>query len=136
WETRILTEAARRRGVPTQMGIQISSTRQQRYGESLVRSGIVGKIREVHTFSNKSWGDEAPLGDAADPVPASLDWDGWLGVSALRPFKRGAYHPSEWRRRVGFGTGTLGDMGCHIYSPPYRALKLTSPIAVTGFGPA
>jgi hypothetical protein len=135
-ETRILTEAARRRGVPTQMGIHISSTRPQRYGEALVRSGIVGRIREVHTFSNKSWGDEAPLGGAADPVPATLDWDGWLGVSAPRPFKKNAYHPAEWRRRVGFGTGTLGDMGCHIYSPPYRALKLTSPVAVTSYGPA
>lgn len=135
-ETRLLTEFARKRGVPTQMGIQISSTKPQRYGEALVRSGIVGRIREVHTFSNKSWGDEAPIGEPTDPVPAALDWDTWLGVSAPRPFKRGAYHPGEWRRRVGFGTGTLGDMGCHIYSPPYRALKLTSPIAVTSFGPA
>jgi hypothetical protein len=57
-------------------------------------------------------------------------------VSAARPFKRAVYHPGEWRRRVGFGTGTLGDMGCHIYSPPYRALKLTSPVAVTAYGPA
>lgn len=133
-ETRILTEYARKRGLPTQMGIQISSTRPQRYGEALVRSGIVGKIREVHTFSNKSWGDAAPLPEPIDPVPAALDWDGWLGVSELRPFKRPAYHPGEWRRRVGFGTGTLGDMGCHIYSPPYRALKLTSPVSVTAYG--
>jgi predicted dehydrogenase len=135
-ETRLLSEEARRRGLTTQMGIQVSSSRSQRYGEALVRSGIVGKIREVHTFSNKSWGDDKPLPDAADPVPAPLDWDSWLGVGAPRPFKRGAYHPGEWRRRVGFGTGTLGDMGCHIYSPPYRALKLTSPISVTAFGPS
>ena len=54
---------------------------------------------------------------------------------AARPFKRGVYHPGEWRRRVGFGTGTLGDMGCHIYSPPYRALKLTSPLSVTASRP-
>jgi hypothetical protein len=57
-------------------------------------------------------------------------------VSAPRPFKHGVYHPGEWRRRVGFGTGTLGDMGCHIYSPPYRALKLTSPVSVTAYGPS
>jgi len=135
-ETRLLTHEARRRGLTSQMGIQVSSTRSQRYGEALVRSGIVGKIREVHTFSNKSWGDDKPLGDAVDPVPAAFDWDDWLGVSAARPFKRGAYHPGEWRRRVGFGTGNLGDMGCHIYSPPYRALKLTSPVSVTAYGPS
>ena len=135
-ETRLLTEEARKRNLTTQMGIQVSSSRPQRYGEALVRSGVVGKIREVHTFSNKSWGDDKPLPDAVDPVPASLDWDEWLGVGPSVPFKRGAYHPGEWRRRVGFGTGTLGDMGCHIYSPPYRALKLTSPIAVTAYGPA
>jgi predicted dehydrogenase len=134
-ETRLLTEEARRRKLTTQMGIQVSSSRSQRYGEALVRSGIVGKVREVHTFSNKSWGDEKPLPDATDPVPAPFEWDEWLGVSDPRPFKRGAYHPGEWRRRIGFGTGTLGDMGCHIYSPPYRALKLTSPVSVTAFGP-
>jgi hypothetical protein len=134
-ETRTLTEYARRKGLTSQMGIQVSSSRVQRYGEALVRSGIIGKIREVHTFSNKSWGDDKPLPEAIDPVPAPLDWDEWLGVSAERPFKRTVYHPGEWRRRVGFGTGTLGDMGCHIYSPPYRALNLTSPIAVTAYGP-
>lgn len=135
-ETRMLTEYARRKRLTTQMGIQVSSSRAQRYGEALVRSGIVGKVREVHTFSNKSWGDDKPLPEESDPVPAPLDWDEWLGVSAVRPFKRTVYHPGQWRRRVGFGTGTLGDMGCHIYSPPYRALKLTSPIAVTAYGPA
>jgi predicted dehydrogenase len=135
-ETRILTEYARRHGLASQMGIQVSSSKPQRYGEALARSGIVGKIREVHTFSNKSWGDDKPLGDSADPVPPPLDWDEWLGVNAPRAFKKGAYHPGEWRRRVGFGTGTLGDMGCHIYSPPYRALKLTSPVAVTAYGPS
>jgi hypothetical protein len=135
-ETRMLTEYARRKRLTTQMGIQVSSSRGQRYGEALVRSGIIGKVREVHTFSNKSWGAAEPIPQETRPVPAPLDWDGWLGVSAERPFKRGAYHPGQWRRRVGFGTGTLGDMGCHIYSPPYRALKLTFPVAVTAYGPA
>jgi len=135
-ETRLLTEYARRRGVTTQMGIQVSSTRPQLYGEALVRSGVVGKIKEVHTFSNKSWGDDKPLEVKGDAVPAPLAWDGWLGVNAPRPYIQKAYHPGEWRRRIGFGTGTLGDMGCHIYSPPYRALKLTSPTAVMAAGPA
>ena len=135
FETRAITQMARRTGVVTQMGIQTSSTEPQRYGEWLVRSGVVGKIREVHTFSNKSWGDDKPLPEGSDPVPPTLDWDEWLGVAATRPYRNGAYHPGEWRRRVDFGTGTLGDMGCHIYSPPYRALELTSPTQVTAYGP-
>jgi predicted dehydrogenase len=135
-ETRLLTEYARRKGVTTQMGIQVSSTIPQRYGEAVLQSGLVGKVREVHTFSNKNWGDDKPIGPSTDPIPAPLNWDEWLGVSSPRPFKSAAYHPGEWRRRVGFGTGTLGDMGCHIYSPPYRAMKLTFPTAVTAFGPA
>jgi len=134
-EVRLLTEEARRRKLTTQMGIQVSSSKVQRYGEALIRSGIIGKVREAHTFSNKNWGDDKPLPETDDPVPAALDWDGWTGVSTPRPFKKGIYHPGEWRRRVGFGTGTLGDMGCHIYSPPYRALSLTSPIAITSYGP-
>lgn len=134
-ETRLLAEQARRRKLVTQMGIQVSSSQPQRYGEALARSGIVGKVREVHTFSHKNWGDDKALPEAVDPVPAAFAWDEWLGVSAPRPFKSGAYHPGEWRRRVDFGTGTLGDMGCHIYSPPYRALKLTSPVSVTSYGP-
>jgi predicted dehydrogenase len=134
-ETRALTEYARKARVISQMGIQVSSQQDQRYGEWLVRSGVVGKIREVHTFSNKNWGDDKPLRDGVDQVPPTLDWNEWLGVADSRPFKRNVYHPGEWRRRIGFGTGTLGDMGCHIYSPPYRALKLTAPVKVTSHGP-
>ncbi len=135
-ETRVLTEYARKAKVISQMGIQVSSAEGQRYGEWLVRSGVVGKIREVHTFSNKSWGDDKPLPETTDQVPPTLDWDLWLGVAETRAFKRNVYHPGNWRKRVGFGTGTLGDMGCHIYSPPYRALKLSSPVKVTAHGPA
>lgn len=135
-EVRAMTELARRTGVVTQMGIQVSSSVPQRLGEAVVRSGVIGKIREVHTFSNKSWGQEGPAPAGSDPVPPTLDWDEWIGVGEPRPYKKGAFHPGEWRKRVGFGTGTLGDMGCHIFSPPYRALALTSPLSITSHGPA
>jgi predicted dehydrogenase len=135
-EVRQLTETARKRRLLTQMGIQISSTAPQRLGEALARSGVVGKIKEVHAICAKSWGDEQPLPTDADPIPPAFNWDEWLGVSEPRPFKRTLYHPGNWRKRVGFGTGTLGDMGCHIFSPPYRALKLTAPTSITSHGPA
>jgi predicted dehydrogenase len=135
-EVRMMTALARRQRVVTQMGIQVSSSVPQRVAEAVVRSGAVGKIKEVHTFSNKSWGQEGPIPEGSDPVPSTLDWDEWIGVGEARPFKRGLFHPGEWRRRVGFGTGTLGDMGCHIFSPPYRALGLTAPLSITSHGPA
>jgi predicted dehydrogenase len=96
---------------------------------------MVGKIREVHVFSNKNWGEEGVLPEGADPVPPTLDWDGWVGCAAMRPYLRGRFHPGEWRRRKAFGTGTLGDMGCHIFSPSYRALGLGSPLSITSHGP-
>ena len=84
-ETRMLTEYARRKGLTTQMGIQVSSTRPQRYGEALVRSGIVGKIREVHTFSNKSWGDDKPLPPGTIPFPRrSTGMSGWASALNVR----------------------------------------------------
>jgi predicted dehydrogenase len=135
-EARRLTEYARRRGLVTQMGIQTSSSLPQRLGEAMVRSGMIGKIREVHVFSNKTWGEEGMLPDGADPVPPTLDWDGWIGVAEPRPYLRGKFHPGEWRKRKAFGTGTLGDMGCHIFSPSYRPLGLTSPISIASHGPA
>ena len=135
-ETRILALKARQANLVTQMGIQISSHETQLVTEQLIRDGAVGKIREVHTFCDKAWGDTNPIPDGSDPVPAGLDWDGWIGVSEPRPFKATVYHPGNWRKRQGYGTGTLGDMGCHIFSTPLRGVGLTLPLKVTSHGPA
>lgn len=135
-ETRVLAQYARQRNLVTQMGIQISSHPSQRITEGLIRAGVIGKIREVHTFCDKTWGDTEPIPDGSDPVPEHLDWDGWIGVGEPRPFKAQVYHPGNWRKRIGFGTGTLGDMGCHILSAPVRGLALSLPRQVTSHGPA
>lgn len=134
-ETRLLAATARQRRLVTQMGIQISSHPTQLATEAMIRSGVIGKVREVHTFCDKTWGDMSPLPPGADPVPETLDWDLWLGVSEKRPFKKDVYHPGHWRKRVGFGTGTLGDMGCHIFSTPIRGVNLYLPQSVTSYGP-
>jgi predicted dehydrogenase len=135
-ETRILALCARERNLATQMGIQISSHETQLVTEQLIRKGAVGKIREVHTFCDKAWGDTNPISAGSDPIPPTLDWDGWIGVAEPRPYKANVYHPANWRKRVGYGTGTLGDMGCHILSTPLRGLGLTLPRQVTSHGPA
>lgn len=135
-ECRFITELAREKGVMTQMGIQISSAFTERFAVRLVQDGAVGKIKEVHTFSSKTWGDPNPIPQREDPIPATLNWDHWLAGAAARPYLKGYYHPGDWRRRRDFGTGTLGDMGCHMFSGWMRALALTSPISVKSSGPA
>lgn len=137
YEVRRLTEFARQRGLVTQMGIQIHSLAEYRLAVRLVRDGAIGKVREVHAWSDKDWGNPNPKPDRVDPVPPGFDWDGWLGVAAARPFiGQGYYHPSNWRRLLDFGTGTFGDMGCHIYDPVFNALALTAPLSVRSEGAA
>lgn len=137
YETRKLTEMARRKKLVTQMGIQIHSASEYRAAVQLVQSGAIGKIKEVHSWSNKKWGDTEPVPDRSDAVPETLDWDQWLGVAEKRPFiGEHYYHPANWRKRVDFGTGTFGDMGCHIYDPVFESLALTAPISVRSEGPA
>ena len=137
WECRQLMLRAREKGVMTQMGIQISSEFTERHAVALIQMGAIGKVKEVHTFSNKKWGDMEPVPQKADPVPEGFDWNKWLGPAAERPFIAGYYHPGNWRKRRDFGTGTLGDMGCHMFSGWFRALDLAAPISVksTGLAP-
>ncbi len=136
YETRMLTNFAREKKLVTQMGIQIHSYKVYRQAVAIVQSGVIGKVKEVHTWSSKKWGDTGRPPERNDPVPETLNWDLWLGVSAPRPFVTGYYHPSNWRKRLDFGTGTFGDMGCHIFDPVFEALALTSPLSLRSEGPA
>lgn len=137
YETRQLTEFARQNHLVTQMGIQIHSASEYRLAVRLIQDLAIGKVREVHTWSNKKWGDSTARPDRTDPVPKRLNWDWWLGVAADRPFiGNDYYHPGNWRKRLDFGTGTFGDMGCHIYDPVFKALDLTAPLSVRSEGPA
>lgn len=137
YETRKLTEFALSKKRVTQMGIQIHSNREYKLAVKLVHEGVIGKVREVHTWSNKAWGDNGTKPDRNDPVPPNLNWDLWLGVCQPRPYIGGEwYHPANWRKRLDFGTGTFGDMGCHIFDPVFGALGLTAPLSVRSEGAA
>ena len=127
-ETRAITEAARKYGVQTQMGNQGHSSERIRQVCEWVWGGVIGEVREVYAWSSR------PSGGAAfavnmkrptdtHPVPEGLDWDLWLGPAANRPYHP-AYLPFKWRGWIDFGTGALGDMGCHILDPCFWALKL------------
>jgi predicted dehydrogenase len=134
WECRQMMLKAREKNVMTQMGIQVSSDFTERYTVELIRSGVIGKIKEAHTFSNKKWGDMDPVPTKADPIPDGFDWKTWLGPATDRPFIDKYYHPGNWRKRRDFGTGTLGDMGCHMFSGWFRSLDLAAPISVKSNG--
>src|SRR5579884_357117 len=136
FEVRRMTETARKEKVVTQMGIQIHSSRIYRTAVKMVRDGTIGKVKEVHSWCSKAWGDPTPKPDRSDPVPPNLDWNLWLGVCAKRPFIGDKYyHPMNWRKRLDFGTGTFGDMGCHIFDPVFMSLELTAPLTVRSEGP-
>jgi len=130
YETRQLTKTAAEKKLVTQMGIQIHSHPIHKTIVATIQAGAVGKVQEVHSWSGKGWGDVNPRPDRGDPVPSDLNWDEWLGVASERPFLKGYYHPAEWRKRLDFGTGTFGDMGCHILDPVFGSLALTAPTSV------
>jgi predicted dehydrogenase len=136
-EVRAMTKLARDKKLITQMGIQIHSQSEYRLAVALVQSGAIGKVKEVHTWSNKKWGDVGAPPAVTDPVPEGFNWDLWLGGVSPRPYVGNTYyHPENWRKRLDFGTGTFGDMGCHIYDPVFKALDLTAPISIRSDGPA
>ncbi|HEY3281058.1 MAG TPA: Gfo/Idh/MocA family oxidoreductase [Armatimonadota bacterium] len=135
-EVRAMTLAARRHGVTTQMGTQAHySPGHQRLAE-LIQSGAIGPVREVHVWSDRpaGWwpqGVEPPT--ESQPVPPNLHWDLWLGPAKSRPYNP-AYMPFVWRGWWDFGTGALGDMGCHLMDPAYNSLKLRYPTSVEAEG--
>jgi len=128
FEVRRLTEAARRHKVMTQMGIQLHAMIVIKLLVEIIKSGMIGQVRRVDIWSNKNWGGGTRPTETP-PVPESLDWDLWLGPAPQRPY-HSTYLPGNWRRWWDFGTGTLGDMGCHIIDPVYWALDLLYPTSV------
>jgi predicted dehydrogenase len=131
YEARRLTEVAAQKKLITQMGTQIHSARKHKLVVKMIQDGAIGKVKEVHSWSGKSWGDTSPKPDRKDPIPPDFNWDLWLGVAAQRPFIGDSYyHPGNWRKRLDFGTGTFGDMGCHILDPVFGAIGVGNPLSI------
>ncbi len=129
-EARKLTEAARRAKVATQMGNQGHSDEEIRVQCELIWAGAIGDVREVYAWTDRPvWAQGIARPKETPPVPKGLDWDLWLGPAPSRPYNR-CYHPFAWRGWLDFGTGALGDMGCHIIDHAFWPLKLGSPTAV------
>ncbi|MCE9533376.1 MAG: Gfo/Idh/MocA family oxidoreductase [Planctomycetes bacterium] len=134
FEARQMAKVAAEKKLITQMGIQIHSHPVHQTVVAVVNGGAIGKVKQVYSWSGKDWGDRANRPERMDPIPKTLDWNAWLGVAAERPFLAGYYHPGNWRKRLDFGTGTFGDMGCHILDPVFGACGFTSPVSIEADG--
>ncbi|WP_395089159.1 Gfo/Idh/MocA family protein [Armatimonas sp.] len=131
YEARRLAEIATEMKVQTQMGNQGTADPKLRKQAAQVRAGIIGKVSEIHVWSNRPiWPQGIARPTAVAPPPTGLNWDTWLGVAPVRPFVPGAYHTFNWRGWWDFGSGAQGDMGCHTLNMPFMALDLRDPISI------
>lgn len=132
YEARQMRLAAEKSGVTTQMGNQIHSHVAYRLGVRLIREGAIGKVKEVHSWVGVQGRQYCMRLDRPPeaPVPANVSWDLWIGGAPSRPFAPDVYHPFKWRDWQDFGSGALGDFGCHILDPVFTALELTAPVTV------
>jgi hypothetical protein len=131
WESRMMRNLAVEKKLATQMGNQGSAENGLRRSVEIIQSGVIGKPLELHVWTNRPvWAQGYDRPQSADPVPASLDWESWIGPAKMRPYKNGIYHTFQWRGWNEFGTGALGDMACHTVNMPFRALKLGYPTKI------
>lgn len=130
FEARVLADAAKKYKVVTQMGNQGSSGDGVRQMQEWFNGGVIGKVHTVHVWTNRPvWPQGINYPVAKMDVPSELDWDLWLGPAPWREFNS-AFVPFKWRGWWDYGTGALGDMGCHLLDPPVRVLGLGSPTEV------
>jgi predicted dehydrogenase len=130
WEARMLTEAAAKYRVVTQMGNQHASADPARIIKEWIDAGLIGDVTGVQAWTNRPvWPQGVPSPTGKFDIPSELDWDQWIGPAQMIDFNP-AYLPFNWRGWWRFGTGALGDMGCHIMDAAFRALPIDYPSEV------
>lgn len=131
YEVRQLVQAARERNVVTQLGNQGHSSETIRMFCEWIWDGAIGGVHTIHAgcAAVNSGIDRLPQLTEQHPVPATLDWNQWLGPARDRPYHP-AYLPSLWRGWTPFGNGTIGDWTCHVVDPVFWALDLGAPATI------
>ncbi len=129
-EARVLKALAEEKKLCTQMGNQGTSADGFRRGVELLRSGVLGSIKEIHVWTNRPiWPQGLARPTEITGIPNQLHWYEWLGAANDRPYNK-AYHPFNWRGWLDFGTGALGDMACHTINVAAMGLGLFDPQTV------
>ena len=133
YEAREITKAAKKYNVQTQMGNQGRSSDEIRKLKEWIDDDAIGPVRELFAWTDRPIGGNAwdtfavkAKSKEKPPIPEGLDWDLWLGPAQYRDYHPD-YHPLSWRAWLDFGTGSMGDMGCHILDPAFYALELGAP---------
>ncbi|GMV92607.1 MAG: dehydrogenase [Candidatus Hydrogenedentota bacterium] len=129
WEARLLTNAAKKYDVVTQMGNQGYSSEATRVACEIIWSGELGDITEVHSMSGGGFARDITEWPAAEAVPATLDWNLWSGRAEKHPYSS-KIHPSNWRGFLEYGSQMIGDWGIHMLGPANWGLQLGSPVSV------
>src|SRR5689334_2912103 len=130
YEARMLTEAAKKYKVVTQMGNQGGSGDGVRRAKEIYNAGLIGQVHTAYAWTNRPvWPQGVPTPTGKFDVPPELNWDLWLGTAKYIDYNP-AYLPFNWRGWWAFGTGALGDMACHIMDPIYRILPILYPNSV------
>lgn len=129
WEANQLHEAAKKKGVKTNMGNQGHTGKGIRFLKQWIGEGIVGNVKEIHVWTNRPiWpqGNDAKMKYTGGEVPANLNWQSWLAATPDVPYINGL-HPFAWRGHREYGAGAMGDMGCHLLDGPFWACGLGEP---------
>ncbi|MBY0434998.1 MAG: Gfo/Idh/MocA family oxidoreductase [Cyclobacteriaceae bacterium] len=130
YEARMLTEAAQKYRVVTQMGNQFASHDDVRKMKEMVDAGLIGDVTKAVAWTNRPvWPQGVAAPSGKQEIPKELDWDLWLGPNKMRDYNS-AFVPFNWRGWWDFGTGALGDMACHILDPFFRILPVDYPTDV------
>ena len=130
YEARRLAEVAREKKVATIMGIQGHCSEHTRQVCEMIWAGWIGDVKEIHYWTDRPiWPQGLDRPKDTPPAPAGLDWDVWLGPAPQRPYHP-AYLPFKWRGWWDFGTGALGDIGCHAMAAAHWALNLANPTRI------
>jgi predicted dehydrogenase len=131
-ESRIVANLAKEHKLATQMGTQIHAGSNYRRVVELIQTGAIGAVKEVHVWVGVTYSSNAYK--TGVKKPSYLDWDLWLGPAPEMEYAAGL-HPFNWRKYNQFGTGGIGDFGCHFMDLPFWALDLKHPISVQTQGP-
>ena len=130
YEARMLTKAAERYKVVTQMGNQSASGDGVRKMTEWYKAGLIGEAVDIYCWTNRPvWSQGFGKPTTKDEVPPELDWKLWLGPNEFEEYHK-EYVPFNWRGYHSFGTGALGDMGCHIIDPAFKTVGLGYPSEV------